>query len=104
LIIFLVFRLPGVWLKVDFRKGKPEGNRKTGGAVAMMVGCLAFSIQYLMAVTHTMNGGINYGDAFYLSMTMIGWLSILGGISLMVSPHLATRLPVTILKRESKSV
>jgi hypothetical protein len=104
LIIFLLFRLPGVWQQVDFSKAKTSDNQKAGGAAAMMVGVLCFSIQYLMAATHTMNGGINYGNAFHLSMTMIGWLSILGGIGLMAGTNLIARLPATILKRVSKGI
>ena len=104
LITFLLFRLPGVWQKVDFSKAKPSDNHKAGGAAAIVVGGLSFSIQYLMAATHTMNGGINYGDAFHLYMTMIGWLAILGGIGLVSGTQILARLPASILKRESTSI
>jgi hypothetical protein len=81
LIIFLLFKIPGVWEKVDFTQAKSGDNQKAGGVAAIASGLLAFSIQYLVASTHTMNGGINYGDAFHLSMTMIGWGLVLSGIS-----------------------
>ena len=82
LIVFLLFRIPGVWEQVDFTRAKRADNQKAGGAAAIVSGLLAFSIQYLMASTHTMNGGINYGDAFHLSMTLAGWGLVFAGITL----------------------
>lgn len=84
LIIFLLFRIPGVWEKVNFERAKLADNQKAGGVAAIVSGVLAFSIQYLMASTHTMNGGINYGDAFHLSMMLTGWGLVFAGITLIV--------------------
>ena len=42
-------------------------------------GLMAFTIQYMVASTHTF-GGVNYGDAFHLSMTLIGIGLILAGL------------------------
>lgn len=103
LIVFLLFHLPGIWQKVDFTKAEPRDNQKAGGAAAIIAGILCLNIQHLMASTHTMNGGINYGDAFHLSMTIIGWLFILGGIGLVGHASLSGRLPSVIRKRASTS-
>lgn len=84
LLIFLIFRLPGIWQRVDFNKSKEADNHNAGGAAAIVSGLLALTIQYLMAPTHTMNGGINYADAFNLSMTVVGWGLMLFGISLII--------------------
>jgi len=81
LIVFLLFRIPGVWKKVDFTQSKPGDNQKAGGAAAIATGGLVFSIQDLMASTHTLNG-INYGDAFHTTLTIIGWGLVLTGIML----------------------
>lgn len=91
LIIFLIFKIPFIWAKVDYTQA-PKGNNETaGGAAAIMSGGLAFTIQYLMASTHTMNGGINYGDAFHTSMTIVGWGLVLFGLGLIVIPRVNAR-------------
>ena len=84
LIVFLLFRIPGIWQRVDYSKSKKADNQNAGGAAVIVSGMLALSIQYLMASTHTMNGGINYGDAFNLSMTVIGWGLMIFGFSLII--------------------
>lgn len=95
LIIFLLFRIPGVWEKVDFSKAKKKDSETAGGAAAIVVGVLSLTIQHLMAPTHTING-VNYGDAFHLTMTVIGAALLLLGSGLLVrarwepTPELAT--------------
>lgn len=73
LIIFLLFRIPGIWQGVNFEK--PSGDPTTGRHAASIalgaVGVLSLTIQFLMAPTHTI-GGINYADAWHLSLTTIG--------------------------------
>ena len=91
LIIFLLFKIPGVWDKVDFNKASKADNETAGGAAAIISGVLAFTIQYWMAGTHTMNGGINYGDAFHTSMNILGWIFVIGGISLILMTQVAIR-------------
>ncbi len=83
LIIFLLFKIPGVWAKVDFTQAKKKDSDIAGGAAAIVCGALSLTIQYLMAPTHTI-GGINYGNAFHFTTTGIGWLLILMGISVIV--------------------
>jgi len=81
LIIFLLFRIPGIWQGVNFEK--PDGDKKTGknaAAIAMgATGLLVLTIQFLMAPTHTI-GGINYADVWHVSLSIIGGLLILTGI------------------------
>jgi len=81
LIIFLLFRIPGIWQGVNFEK--PGGDDKTGknaSAIALAsTGLLTLTIQFLMAPTHTI-GGINYADVWHTSLTIIGLALILGGI------------------------
>lgn len=101
LIVFLIFKIPSIWEKVNFSQAKKSDSETAGGAAAIASGVLAFSIQYLMASTHTMNGGINYGDAFHTSMTIVGWGLVLGGISLIVYAQLQGKLPSEIPARES---
>ena len=100
LIIFLLFRIPGVWAKVDFSKAPKGDNETAGGAAAIISGFLAFTIQYWMASTHTMNGGINYGDAFHTSMTILGCIFVIGGISLIVISQKAVKRSASMPVKE----
>lgn len=83
LIIFLIFRIPSIWEIVDFSKGNAQSNRPAGGAAAILLGLLALTIQYTMGSTHTWNG-INYADAFNLSMTVIGLACLALGFGIFI--------------------
>jgi hypothetical protein len=91
LILFLLFRIPGVWEKVDFAKAKQAENDIAGGAAAIIAGLLSLTIQYWMASTH-MIGGINYGDAFHLTTSGTGLGLILLGAGLIGSRIFKTLL------------
>ena len=71
LAIFLLFKIPAIWQGVDFSKAKASDNKKAGGAAAILVGLFTLTIQYTMGSTHTW-GGVNYADAFNISMTVMG--------------------------------
>jgi hypothetical protein len=81
LVVFLLFRIPGVWQGVDFEK--PAGDKKTGKQAAAIalgaVGLLALTIQFIMAPTHTING-VNFADVWHTALTAIGLALILSGI------------------------
>ena len=93
LIIFLIFKIPAVWEKVDFTRAKKKDSDAAGGAAAIVCGILSLTIQYLMAPTHTING-INYGDAFHLTTTTLGWGLIVLGFALIVASRHSLNLPV----------
>ena len=90
LIIFLLFRIPGVWQGVDYEK--PEREKKTGKQAAAIAlgatGFLALTIQFLMAPTHII-GGINYADVWHTTLTLIGLALILGGVATAVYTEFA---------------
>jgi hypothetical protein len=85
LVIFLLFRIPAIWQGVDFAHARSGGNL-TGGAAAIVVGIFTFFIQYFMAPTHTWNG-VNYADAFHVSMSITGAALMLGGLVLAWAPR-----------------
>jgi len=90
LVVFLLFRIPGIWQGVDFEK--PAGDKKIGKqAVAIAlgaVGLLALTIQFIMAPTHTI-GGVNYADVWHTALTAIGLALILGSIATAVYTEVA---------------
>ena len=81
LIIFLIFRIPGIWQGVNYEK--PAGEKKTGHQAAaislLAAGLLSLTIQFMMAPTHTING-FNYADVWHAALTLIGIALILGGL------------------------
>lgn len=81
LVVFLIFRIPFIWQGVNYEKLAGAKNDNGPAAVATLVlgGTMAFTIQYLVGSTHTF-GGVNYGDAFHLSLTLIGIGLILAGV------------------------
>lgn len=81
LVVFLFFRIPGIWQGVNFDKG--GSNRTAGGAAAIILGALTLTIQYTMASTHTW-GGVNYADAFNTGMTIAGIGLLLLGAGILV--------------------
>ncbi len=96
LVIFLLFRIPGLWQGVDFEK--PEDEKKTGreaGAIALgLAGLLSLSIQFMMAPTHTI-GGINYADVWHAALTILGLLLILGGAAMAVCTQYAPLMRIS---------
>jgi len=82
LIVFLLFRIPGVWQGVDFEK--PAAEKKTGRQAAAIAlgasGLLVLSIQFIMAPTHSIDG-INYADVWHTALTLIGLGLVLAGIA-----------------------
>ncbi len=78
LVVFLLFRIPGIWQGVNFDKGDRKTNNMAGGAAAILLGIFTLTIQFTMGATHTW-GGVNYADAFNTGMTVVGILLVLGG-------------------------
>jgi hypothetical protein len=96
LIIFLIFRIPGIWQGVGYEK--PAGEKKTGkqaAAIALAaVGVLSLTIQFLMAPTHTL-GGVNYANVWHTTLTALGLVLILAGVTTAVYTNVvAARQPV----------
>ncbi len=82
LVIFLLFRIPGVWKGVDYSKAPKKANKNAGGVAALAVAGLCLSIQYWMGSTHTWDG-INYANAFNTTMTLIASILVLLGAGLL---------------------
>jgi hypothetical protein len=79
LVVFLIFRIPCIWQKVDFERADANGDNPVGGMAAIVMGVLCLTIQIWMGPTHTFYG-INYADALHTIMTISGWgLILIGG-------------------------
>lgn len=83
LVIFLIFRIHGIWQGVNFDKGSNNGN--TGGLAAaitlIMVGISVLALPFMIAETHTfVGGGINWAATWSLPLNLIGSLLIVDGL------------------------
>jgi hypothetical protein len=89
LIVFLLFRIPGIWQGVNFEK--PDRAKTTGGNAAALAmaasGLLTLGIQFVMAPSHTISG-INYADVWHLALSIIGGALILIGAGIILSNKL----------------
>jgi hypothetical protein len=81
LIVFLLFKLPGVQAMGLFTKNAQGGSDAAGGITAFVIGCLVLSVQVWAGPTHLMEG-TNYADAFHNAMLLLGGVLILSGLVL----------------------
>jgi len=91
LVIFLIFRIPAIWAGVDYEKAPRKEGKKSGGAAAIVVGVLCLTIQFFMAPTHTW-GGVNYSDAFHVTMTLTGIALLLTGAGLLAGNWISIKV------------
>lgn len=95
LVVFLVFRLPGLWEHIGY--GKPASSSTSGmagGLAAISCGAVALTIQYWMGATHTISG-VNYADVWHVQLQLIGWLLVLiGMVALLQRAGVFAKVPV----------
>lgn len=78
LIVFLLFRIPGIWQKMNL-DGHDDSAVGLGAGAALIVGGVAtLTVQLWAGPTHVING-INYADVWHTPLTIIGWLAVLLG-------------------------
>ena len=86
LIVFLLFRIPGVWNQINLA-GQDDDVSGMGAGVAMIVGGIAtLTVQYWAGSNHTING-VNYANVWHTQFTIVGWLAVLSG-AVLVAAHL----------------
>ena len=85
LVVFLLFRAPGVWQKTGFEGG--DASAKKGQAAAAIAlaatGLLTLTVQFLMAPTHSI-GGINYADVWHATLSVLGSAQLLAAGTMLV--------------------
>ncbi len=91
LVVFLLFRIPGLWQGVDFEKpaGLPPSGQNAAAIALSASGLLTLTIQFLMAPTHTING-INYADVWHLVLSLIGGTLVLAGAVVFIAGRVFT--------------
>jgi hypothetical protein len=78
LIVFLLFRIPGIWKRTNL-DGHDDSAAGLGAGAALIVGGIAtLTVQFWAGPTHVING-INYADVWHTQLTLLGWLAVLLG-------------------------
>ena len=79
LLVFLIFRIPGIWERAGFN-GTPDrmDRNTTAGASLIKAGILTLTVHLWAGNTHTW-GGVNYAAAWHLQLSIIGWLLVISG-------------------------
>lgn len=103
LILFLIFRIPAIWAKVDFTRGKDGSNLPAGGAAAILLGLSALSVSHLVGSSHTWDG-INYAAAFNAALSIGGIACVLFGLGLLVVPLIRKEPAIEAGSWERKTV
>jgi hypothetical protein len=97
LVIFLIFRIPGLWQHIDYGKSASTNiGGMSGGMAAIASGVIALTIQYWMGPTHTI-GGVNYADVWHVQLLMVGWFLVMtGAATLLWSGGVFSRLEASV--------
>jgi len=94
LLVFLFFRIPGIWNGVNFDRSKRE-NFTSGGVAAIVTGVLCLTIHIWMGPTHTF-GGYNFANVWHTFMQMMGWGLVATGNILLLLPFLSFFRPMKL--------
>ena len=100
LIIFLIFRLPGVAALEIFKKEDNSSPDSAGGITAFSAGLLTLGVQFWAGPTHVL-AGTNYADAFHNAMTFSG-----AGLILLGTVMIAWSFPLvrSLVSRQARVI
>jgi hypothetical protein len=83
LVIFLLFRIPGIWEKIKFSNADESGGNGTAAGMAMFTaGVLKLTVHIWASPTHTWDG-INYADVWHIQLMIVGWTLLAFGSALL---------------------
>lgn len=85
LIVFLLFRIPGIWSGVDYTRGKTDA-KTAGGAAAIVFGAICLAIPALAGPTYTWALGINWAETFQSTLNPLGLALLFGGLAAICWP------------------
>ncbi len=88
LIVFAIFKIPGIWHELHLDGTKPDDINRTAAAFTLLLcGIAVLTAPIWGASTHIFaEGGQNWANAWPTQMNMIGILLLFSGIFTLVSP------------------
>lgn len=88
LLLFLIFRIPGIWKGVDFTSGPPSdaSGQKAAAITLLVTGVLTLTVQYWAGPSHTW-GDTNWAGAFHLTSALLGIGQLTGALALGFSSY-----------------
>lgn len=94
LVVFLLFRIPGIWQGVDYTTGDTnDGSGRMAAAITLLVtGALTLTVQFWAGPSHTWDGA-NWAAAFLVTSTLLGLGQVLGGLLVLFREQLPLRKP-----------
>lgn len=89
LIVFSIFKIPGIWQEVHLDGTKPDDINRTAAAFTLLLcGIAVLTAPIWGASTHVfVEGGQNWANAWPTQMNMIGILLLATGIFTLFSPR-----------------
>lgn len=84
LVVFLLFRVPGIWEKIGFSKADESGENGTPAGMAMFTaGVMTLSVHIWASPTHTWDG-VNFADVWHTQLMVVGWSLLIIGFVLVI--------------------
>ncbi len=92
LVVFLLFRIPGIWNKVNLSRPDDHTSGLGAGVAMIVAGAIVLTVHIWAGPTHTING-VNYADVWRGPLMIIGWGLALAGAALLGRYTLTAPLP-----------
>lgn len=88
LIVFAIFKIPGVWNELHLDGTKPDDINRTAAAFTLLLcGIAVLTAPFWGASTHIfVDGGQNWANAWPTQMNLIGILLLVIGLFTLISP------------------
>ncbi len=100
LVLLMIYRIPALWKEIDFsRPGGKNDNRNAAAFTLVLSGAVMLTAPIWGAATHTfIPGGVNWANAWPLTMNLAGSLLCLLGLSVIIFGVLKSRVATSILQ------
>jgi hypothetical protein len=92
LVLFLLFRIPGMRKLALFQEDASAGSTAAGGLTSIVTAGLVLSVQFWAGPSHLFNG-VNYANSFQAPMAWIGSGLLLFGIGLIAGANFSQIKP-----------
>ena len=87
LVVFLLLRLPPVWVRFDFTQSVRGSGTKPAstGTVLIVCGIVTLATRFWVGSTHITPQGNNWVNVIELPLQVCGWGMVVGGVTLLLN-------------------